>query len=254
MKKIILSLLTAATALSMGAQIKIHDTFGMELFHLWRGLEVSKGLNFTNELSFGDKNDHFRIGFWGGVGVTGDYREFDYFASYNIKGFSIALWDIFNFSPSSYDDPRSYKIFNYDCHSTGHFLDLSIGYYFGEKVPLQLSWATIIAGRDRGINNKGEEVQRYSNYVSASYKVFENDKFVITPSIGATFAFRNTLNDKGENKATFYGNKACVNDIRLNATYKLKIRSYMIPVSAIVMWNPEANRGYFGASATLFSM
>ncbi|MCF0213763.1 MAG: hypothetical protein HUK13_04860, partial [Muribaculaceae bacterium] len=62
MRKIILSLITLATALTMGAQIKIHNTLGMELFHLWRGLEVSKGLNFTDELSFSDKNDHFRIG------------------------------------------------------------------------------------------------------------------------------------------------------------------------------------------------
>ena len=254
MKKLLISLLVLAMAIPASARMRIHDSLGMELFHLWRGLEVSKGLDFTNELSFSDNADHFRIGFWGGISVTGDYREFDYFISYKIKGFSIALWDIYNFSPGIYDNPDSYKIFNYNCHTTGHFLDLSVGYYFGDKVPLTLNWATIIAGRDRGINDKGKEVQRYSTFVSASYKVFENDMFIVTPSVGAEFAFRPTVNDKGQNRATFYGNRALINDIRLNVTYKLKIRSYMIPITATCMWNPEANKGYFGATIVLFSI
>ena len=254
MKKLLLSLLTLACALPLSAGIGIHETFDLELFRLWRGFQLSKNLSFSNDLSFSDKNDHFRIGFWGGVSVTGDYREFDYFISYKIAGFSIALWDIYNFSPGIYENPDAYKIFNYNCHTTGHFLDLSVGYYFGDKVPLSLNWATIIAGRDRGINNKGKEVQRYSTFVSASYKAYENDMFIVTPSIGAEFAFRNTLNDQGKNKGTFYGNKAMINDIRLNVTYKLKIRDYMIPITATCMWNPEANKGYFGASIVLFSI
>ena len=253
MRKIILSLITLATALTMGAQIKIHNTLGMELFHLWRGLEVSKGLNFTDELSFSDKNDHFRIGFWGGVDVTGDYREFDYYISYNYKGLTISLWDEFDFSPDPNKSPDAYKIFNYNCHTTGHCIDLCIDYYFGDKVPLKLSWATFIAGADRGINAKGKEVQRYSTYVEASYKVFENDKFIVTPSVGAEFAFRPTMNDGGKCRATYYGNRAMVNEVRLNVTYKLRIRSYEMPISAICMWNPEANRGYFGATVTLLS-
>ncbi|MCF0220408.1 MAG: hypothetical protein HUK14_11565 [Muribaculaceae bacterium] len=253
MRKNTLLLLTLACAISASAKVNIHETLNMELFHFWRGFASAKTVTFVNDLSFSDKNDHFFVGVWGAVSVTGNYREFDYYLAYNYKGLTVSLWDYFDFSPGAYDNPEAYKIFNYNCHTTAHALDFCIDYFFGDKVPLKLSWNTILWGGDRGLNKQGKEVQRYSTYVEASYKVFENDKFIVTPSIGAEFAFRPTLNDKGLYRATYYGNRAMINEIRLSVTYKLKICSYDLPITAICLWNPETNKGYFGASATLFS-
>ena len=253
MKKITLLLLALTCAFSASSKINIHETLSLELFHLWRGLALAKTVAFSNDLSISDKNDHFFVGVCGSISVTGNYREFDYYISYNYKGLTLSLYDYFDFSPGIYDNPEAYKIFNYNCHTTAHALDFCVDYFFGEKVPLKLSWNTILWGADRGLNKQGKEVQRYSTYVEASYKVFENDMFIITPSIGAEFAFRPTVNDKGLYRATYYGNRAMINDIRLNVTYKLRIGSYDLPLTATCMWNPEDNKGYFGATATLVS-
>ena len=87
---------------------------GLETTHLWRGLEVSKGLTFNNEFSLSDNNNHFKIGLWGGMQINGDYKEFDYYVNYN----------------NSYD------------------FAVKAGF------PLTLYWSTIVAGRDRGTANK----------------------------------------------------------------------------------------------------
>ena len=251
MKKLILSL--ACAALALGAAAQVHFDAGLETSHLWRGLEVSSGLDVTSQFSFSDKANHFNIGVWGGMQVGRDkYKEFDYFASYSNGGFTVALWDIWNFTDATGD---AAKCFNYNCRTTGRFQDLSVSYNFGEKVPLTLTWATVISGSDRG-NGKGEakDTQRYSTWIQASYKVYENDKFVVTPSIAGDFAFKPTYNSEGKKRETFYGDEGGINDVRLNVTYKLKIGKYDMPITGTAMWNPQANKGYYGVSMTLVNL
>lgn len=226
---------------------KIHFKSDLELTHLWRGLEVSKGLTFNNDVSISDNNDHFRFGVWGGMQIDGDYKEFDYYASYTNGGLKIALWDIYNFSDGIYANDKAYRIFNYDARTTGHFIDASVSYDFGEKLPLKLYWSTIIAGRDRGALN---DKNLYSTFVQATYKVYEDDKFIVTPSVGGAFA----LSPEDGSHATFYGKSAGINDVRVNVTYKLKVANHPMPVTATVMWNPEASKGYFGASINLLDI
>lgn len=128
---------------------KLHYNAGLETSHLWRGLEVSKGLTFNNEFAISDNNNHFRLGAWGGMQVDGDYKEADIYASYTIGGFSVALWDIYNFSDGIYANDKQYRYFNYDARTTGHFLDAAISYNFAQHgLPLSLSWATV-RGRPR---------------------------------------------------------------------------------------------------------
>lgn len=251
MKKNLLSLICGIAAL--GASAQIHFNAGLETSHLWRGLEVSSGVDVTSQFTFSDKANHFNIGFWGGMQINKDkYKEFDYFASYSIGGFTVALWDIWNFTDAQGD---AAKIFNYNCRTTSHFFDLSFQYNFGEKVPLTLYWSTIIGGKDRG-NTDGEamDTQRYSTFVQASYKVYEDDKFVVTPSVGGNFAFKPTMNDEGKKRETFYGNEGGINDVRLNVTYKLKVGNHEMPITGTAMWNPQANRGYYGVAINLLTL
>ena len=250
MKKFIISLICGAAAL--GASAQIHFNAGLETSHLWRGLEVSSGVDVTSQFTFSDKTNHFNIGVWGGMQINKDqYKEFDYFASYSIGGFTVALWDIWNFTNAEGD---AAKIFNDNCRTTGHFLDLSFNYNFS-KIPLTLYWSTIIAGSDRGTTNgEVKDTQRYSTFVQASYTVYENDKFAVTPSVGGNFAFKPTVNDEGKKRETFYGNEGGINDVRLNVTYKLKVGNHPLPITATAMWTPQANRGYYGVAVNLLTL
>lgn len=51
-----------------------------------------------------------------------------------------------------------------------------------------------------------------------------------------------------------YGKSAGVNDVRLGATYKLKVGKYNMPVTGQMMWNPEASKAYFRATITLLDL
>ncbi len=44
------------------------------------------------------------------------------------------------------------------------------------------------------------------------------------------------------------------NNVRLGATYKLKVGKFTIPVGGQMMWNPEASKAYFRATVTLLDI
>lgn len=251
MKKIFAIVALAASTLAASAQL--HFNVGAETSHLWRGYEVSNGLNTTAQLSY--QAGGFQIGLWNGMTISSNsYREFDYFASYTAGGFTVSLWDIYNYSPGNarpgHTEDQWMNIFNYNKYSTGHILDLGLAYNFGPACPLTLSWNTIIQGRDLDVNKDGKDVNAYSTYVQAAYTVYDDENWTVTPSIGGTFKFQ------GESDTNFYGgeHKAGINDVRLAATYKLKLGKYNMPVTGTAMWNPELKRGYMAVSVNFLSL
>ena len=228
---------------TIGAQ-QLHLSGTLQNMHLWRGLQVADGGVLAADMNIGFFDDALKVGLWGGTDLTGDYKEFDYYASYSIDGFTVALWDIFNYSPGL---PFSKDIFNYNKYSTTHFLDLSLAYNFDTtlKVPLRLSWATIFAGRD--LNIAGDN--RYSTFVYAEYTLFRNDLWNVDFGVGGTFAFNR---ESADGSANFYGND-CLNQISLKTTYNLQIGRFKMPVFAHTMWNPDLKEGYLQVGVNLFA-
>ena len=55
--------------------------------HYWRGYAVTTAPLLASSLYYQSPNDQWRIGFWGGMGFDGTYREFDYFVSFQKGGF-----------------------------------------------------------------------------------------------------------------------------------------------------------------------
>lgn len=167
MKRLKILIATAVALLICGASYgqKIHFSGALQNMHLWRGLQVADGGVLSADLNVGFLDDGLKVGLWGGTDFTGDYKEFDYYASYTVAGFTVAVWDIYNYSP---DLPYSKDIFNYNKYSTSHFLDLSVAYNFDTllKVPLRVSWATIFAGRD--LNLEGTTAIRPSSMPSTA--------------------------------------------------------------------------------------
>ena len=232
------------SASAFGQTARLHLNGTLQNMHLWRGLQVADGGVLAADLNLGLFDDGLKVGLWGGTDFTGDYKEFDYYVSYSVAGFTFAVWDIFNYSPAL---PFSKDIFNYNKYSTSHFLDLSVGYNFDTKlnVPLRLYWATIFAGRD--LNVAGDNM--YSTFVSAEYSVFRDEHWIVDVGLGTTFAFNR---DAADDHVNFYGHDG-INQISLRTTYKLKLGRFDMPVFAHAMWNPDLKDGYLQVGINLFA-
>ena len=190
--------------------------------HLWRGYRVTDESMAAANVHYVSKNGNFKAGLWGGVGFSGNYTEFDYYMSYSYKQWDFSIWDINNYT----DFPNA-DIFNYDRAETSHFIDVSATYTFYE-FPLQLSWSTIVLGRDTYTTTSGELKNAYTNYVEASYVVAEGKNWQLGLYAGAAFSF--------ENESHFYGNQLGLNNI--GATYSKSLMlmdDYPIPVRATAM-------------------
>lgn len=243
-----LALVVSLSSLSLKAQeqnaekdIPVDFKLQLKNMHLWRGLQVTNSAVAATDISVSTNNRMFTFGLWGGAGIDGDYKEFDYYASFQHKGFKLAVWDIYNFSKNAaYTDGKGgikeLKLFNYRGRETAHFIDIAASYTFQGNFPLTLGWATVVHGRDRGFSN---EKNLYSTYVSASYPVLR-DKF-IDLELGIAGAF--ALDAEEGTSANFYGKSAGIVNVNFVASKNIAIGSYTLPISVMGMWNPANNDG-----------
>ena len=207
--------------------------------HLWRGFKVTNAAMAAADLHYTTRDGHFRTGVWGGSGFTGEYREFDYYASYSKGRFLVALWDINNFS--SYPDAN---IFSYDQAGTSHFADLTVAYTLSDKLPLRVSWSTILLGRDYYTEADGRVKSTFSNYVQLDYPVWHKGSASLSLLAGGAFAFGR--------QQSFYA--AHPNFTNLGGVYArtLQLGTYEVPVAATALWNPEKKYGALQVAVTLF--
>ncbi len=239
--KRILGLLFLLVSINSAAQV--HMDVKLATNHLWRGIEVTDGMVFTGDVNYTLLGGLVNLGFWGGTNTQGSYKEFNNHLSFQYKGFSLAFWDTYNFSiGASYNNK---EFFNYRAHSTGRFLDASVGYCFGNRLPLSLSWSTVIFGRDRNADNTAN---KYSTFCYAEYPVWVKDRWKVDAGIGGAFA----LNKKGS-KENFYGTTDGIVHVSLKATYNFVLLEHEMPVHAYIMWNPQANRAFFQLGMQLFT-
>lgn len=209
--------------------------------HLWRGYRVTDAPMTAANINYVSKNGKFKAGLWGGSGFNGDYHEFDYYVSYSTGGFDFAIWDINNYS----DYPDA-KIFDYDIRETSHFIDVSAAYTF-KKIPLKLSWATIVQGRDFYEDENGDLKNSFSHYVEASYTLMQEDNWSLGAYAG--FAFSATTDDD----TNFYGPKSGFNNLGFVYNRDLKVLDkYTLPVSATAMWNTIQDYGAIQVAVNLF--
>ena len=210
-----------------------------ENMHLWRGMEVTPSSLFVTDLHLMNTTNSFNFGLWGGAGINGDYKEFDYYTSYTKHRITLSLWDIYNFSPGATYNNR--QLFNYARGETGHFIDFSMGYRLPLPHPLNLNWATIIYGRDRDAVNKQN---RYSTYVTVNYQLINDQQTIIRAGLSGAFAFSPGKNLDGQrSKANFYGTKPGIVDATLQGDKTIDIAGLHIPVTLTAMWNPRNNYG-----------
>lgn len=213
--------------------------------HLWRGQQITNTFVGVADISVHDKNKMFSFGLWGGAGINGKYKEFDYYASFQKSGFKIAVWDIYNFSDGATYNNK--KLFNYSAHETGHFIDVALSYTLPiKKLPVTVSWATVVFGRDRGAMNKKN---LYSTYVSLDCPVLRNHFVDLDLGVAGAFA----LDPEKGSHANFYGKSNGIVNVNLTVSKDVKLGSYTLPISVMGMWNPENNDGNLQVCFNLFS-
>jgi hypothetical protein len=237
--------------------------------HLWRGYEVSSSPILDASVAYKDRSGAFEIGLWGATafdasnGVKSAYREFDYYVSYAVKGFSVSLWDIYNLTADESNDKgkpgnSGYNIFNYDPKKgTSHFLDLSLGYTLQGSYPLNVTWSTILYGRDLNLKYVGDtkdtekKDQAFSTYVAGTFPLPFLSANGVDFSAGIAAAF--TLNP-GDIDYNFYAgdkNFGIVN-VNLSASKTVTIGGHNFPISTYAMWNPVHKNASLQLAINLF--
>lgn len=236
LRNILIGALVSFFALTTNAQnveknVPVNFNLQLKNMHLWRGYQITNEAMFGTDLNIQDKSKSFTFGLWGGAGMTGDFKEFDYYASYEKKGLKFAVWDIYNFSKGVTHNNK--EAFNYKAKESGHFIDVSVAYTLQGDFPLTLSWATVVFGRDRGTTN---EKNLYSSYVSANYAVIR-DKFVdLDLGIAGAFALNP---EKGNSSYNFYSKHSGIVNVNFVVSKTIDFGSkYSLPVSVMGMWNP----------------
>ena len=244
-KYLILSLLLSCICLSGFAQKEgpIDYNFQVKNMHLWRGQQVTNAAMADADINIATANKMFKFGLWGAASFNGVYKEFDYYVGFNKSGFSIDVWDIYNFSTDA--TWENDKIFNYRGRETGHLIDVAVAYQFQGKLPLKLSWSTILLGRDRGAENTKNQ---YSTYVAADCPVLRDHFVDLDFGIAGAFA----LDKYSGSKANLYGKTAGIVNVNLTASKVLKFGDYKLPVSAMAMWNPMQNYANIQVAFNLF--
>jgi len=217
-----------------------HFNLQLKNMHLWKGLRVTDAPMTAVDLNYISKNGFFKAGVWGGRGFNGDYTEFDYYVSFMHKGWSLSIWDINNYS----DYPDA-KIFDYDRSTTSHFVDVTLAYQF-QKVPLKLSWSTIVQGRDTFINDDGQLRNAYSNYVEASYVILNKSNWSLSGLVGGSWSF-------APQEAHFYGDEPGITNVGFIYNRDLNIfDKFTLPVSATAGWYPVQDYGAIQVAFNLF--
>ncbi len=195
--------------------------------YVWRGA-YQTGPSFQPSLSISYAGVSLTA--WGSTDFStsaDDYKakEFDLTLGYGCKGLSIAVTDYWWSGEGA----------RYGRYSTDHYFEGTIGYHFGEKFPLNLTWSTMFAGGDKAPEN-GDRY--FSTFIEAAYD-FNIWGIDFIPSIGIS------------PWDSQYSNGFGLNSISLKAQKAIKItEAFALPIFTQVIAAPEHDNVFlvFGIS------
>ena len=199
--------------------------------HIWRGSLTCSAWNIQPTMHLSSSN--FLIGAWGAYTVDNSYTEFDLYASYTFKRFTIAVLDYF--CPS--ETVRFNHLFNFNNKTTKHTLDAVISYNGTEKFPFSISASTLFFGDDKNPNTGNNY---FSTYIEANYKWEISELLKTDFHVGFT-PFEG-----------YYSTGANVVSCGLSVTQNLRVTSnFTIPINGRLIVNPNTENVFFVFGFTL---
>jgi hypothetical protein len=194
--------------------------------YVWRGVYQTT-TSFQPGLTIG--YDGLSLGAWGSTDLYSAFKEVDLTLGYEVGGFTIGVTDYWWTGEGS----------RYGDYKANHGFEATVGYSFGESFPLSLAWSTFFAGGlDKGFNDKGEEEQKYSTYISAAYD-FTIKGVAVTAGIGVS------------PWEGLYTDDFALSTISLRATKEIKFTdSFSLPIFAETIVAPNQDNVFlvFGIS------
>ncbi|MFI3263586.1 MAG: hypothetical protein R3Y26_11890 [Rikenellaceae bacterium] len=165
----LLAIALFATISTVSAQVSVTGGADFVSSYVWRGSYCGgASVQPYAELGVGG----FAVGAWGSTGiVNSEEKELDYYVSYGVGNFSVALTDYWCMGES------------YPYLGAGHTYEASLAYTFGEKFPLSIAVNTMFAGKT-DVNSNGERA--YSTYIALGYPVTIKDVVNIDFELGVT--------------------------------------------------------------------
>lgn len=251
-KGIVMAGCIACLPLTAQAQdsLEVHGKADFVSSYIWRGIDQNHGFAVQPSLSLGYKG--LTLSAWGSTPISNfsdpnNAREFDLSLSYTWKGLTLAVTDYWWGGQSGrygYYDQATDNDF-IDGH---HHFEGTVAYYFGEKVPLTLSWSTWFAGSDAKRYKNGKRA--YSTYISAAYDIALPKDITLTPAIGFSpwesyYSHNARVKDSKQDKAT-------LTDISLKASKDIKVNDrFSIPVFVQAIVSPAYDHSCLVAGFSL---
>lgn len=194
--------------------------------YVWRGVwQAGPSIQPTVALAAGN----FSVTAWGSVDFAStSYKEMDLTLAYALGPVTFSLADLYWEGGSNSRDVISRNYFRFGSDSP-HRVEAGISWCISRKVPLTLSWNTILFGA-ADVNTKGERA--YSTYIEAAYPFAVKG---IDMKAGVGVVPWNAAGTYGIDR-DFY-----VQNIFLNAGKSWTVlKSLQVGLFTSLIWNPAA--------------
>lgn len=131
--------------------------------YIWRGVwEAGPSIQPTLSMTVGS----FSVTAWGSVDFAStSYKEMDLTLAYALGPVTFSLADLYWEGSAANRDVISRNYFHFGADSP-HRIEAGIAWCISEKVPVTLSWNTVLFGA-ADVNGKGKRA--YATYIEASY-------------------------------------------------------------------------------------
>ena len=206
---------------------------------LWKGLDVGVWGSYAFSSQKIKVNDTVTID-------AGPTTEFDLYASYTWKWFTLLAYDYFVVNGLSPNVNVHY--FDYASATTGHTFEGTLIFEGPEKFPMKFLVATLLYGADKGKDSTGiyglGTKNNYSTYLELSYPfMVTRQNIEIKPFIGG-IPFG----------SSWYGPKAGIVNLGLSASWPIPAGTkFSIPATVSLITNPQAQSVFLVFSLSLNS-